>query len=73
MRRTGDLVKVTSVSSFDTLYKIPNLQSNVDHFFAVSAENKAGIGAETETDKAIVPKKVASKWIYFTSSIFVNN
>ena len=61
VRSTGDWEKVTTLSEFDLNYKVPNLKENVEHYFSVCAENKAGIGPAAETDK-VIPIREASKY-----------
>lgn len=62
VRLTGDWEKVTTLSEFDLTYKVPNLKENVEHFFSVCAENKAGVGPAAETKK-ITPQREPSKYL----------
>lgn len=69
-KRTGDLVKITTLSQYDSFYKVSGLKEGTEYFFAVAAENKAGPGESAETTKAIVPQKAASKLIKYRNFFF---
>lgn len=52
-----DWTEVTKVKSFDNHYKVKNLEEGVDYFFAVAAENEAGVGKQIETESSVKPSK----------------
>jgi hypothetical protein len=47
---------VTKVKSVDDHFTVTDLKEGVEYFFAVAAENEAGVGKQTETDTSIKPK-----------------
>jgi hypothetical protein len=53
----GNWQEVATVKSFDTHHSVSGLKEGVEYYFAVAAENEAGVGKRCETDKAIKPVK----------------
>jgi titin len=54
---SDDWVKVEDLKAFDLTLKVTGLKDTVGYFFAVSAQNSAGLSEPCETDKAVKPKK----------------
>lgn len=48
---------VAKVNSYDTHFTVKDLDEGVDYYFAVAAENEAGIGKQVETDQSVKPSK----------------
>lgn len=58
---TDEWVKVATLKSFDTSYKVLGLEEGRGYFFRVYAENEAGPGESLETDTVVRPQKPAGK------------
>lgn len=52
-----DWTDVTKVKSIHDHFTVTDLKEGVEYFFAVAAENEAGVGKQTETDTLIKPSK----------------
>jgi hypothetical protein len=61
---TDEWKKAGSVGSLDSQFTVKNLLEGKKYYFAVSAENKQGLGAKMETDSPASPKKPARKWLW---------
>lgn len=56
-------MKVKSLKPYDTTLKVTDLKENVGYFFAVSAENEAGMSKPCETDSPVTPKRPAGLFL----------
>lgn len=65
-----DWVKVDTVKAFETSYKIADLKTGVEYLFAVSAENKAGLGEPNETPTPVVPQRPPGKHCHISYEDF---
>lgn len=50
-----------TVDAIERSWKVTELKENIGYYFAVAAENKAGIGKDKELIEAIIPQKEPSK------------
>ena len=64
-------IKVATLKPSDLIYKIKDLP-NRNLYFAVAAENPAGVGPAAETDKPVKPKYPAGMLEIFLFSFFLS-
>ena len=55
---------VATVKSFDEHYNVKDLEEGVEYYFAVAAENEAGIGKQMEADQSVKPSKPKGKFLH---------
>lgn len=64
---SDEWVKVATLKPTDLIYKVKDLPDK-NMYFAVAAENAAGVGPAAETDKPVKPKYPAG--MCYTQSIY---
>jgi titin len=53
----GEWTEVGQTKSFDEKFTVPNLTEGQSYYFAVAAENDAGVGPKEELDKPVIAQK----------------
>lgn len=53
----GELTEVGTTAGFDEKFTVPNLKDGQTYYFAVAAENEAGLGPKQELDKPVKAEK----------------
>lgn len=48
---------LATLTPFDTDYTAKNLKTGKEYYFAIVAENKAGLGDAVETESSVIPRK----------------
>lgn len=57
----GEWTEVGQTKSFDEKFTVPNLTEGQAYYFAVAAENEAGLGPKQELDKPVTAEKPKGK------------
>ena len=52
-----DWTDIAKVKNYEENYTVNNLEEGMEYYFAVAAENEAGIGPQAVTEEAVKPMK----------------
>lgn len=69
--KPGDWKEAGKVKSFENEFTVSNLKEGQDYFFAIAAENEAGIGDKCELDTSVTAEKPKRKANLFFKPFFI--
>jgi len=58
----GDWEEVGKVTRIADTFSVPNLKDGESYYFAVAAENEAGLGPKVELDRPVKAQKPSGRW-----------